>query len=153
QDSTPIDFAISPDGRMVASLRDNSISWWETATGGRRLFREKIASAWGVAWSPNGRWVATGGGDGRGRLGDTATGREEKRLEGHQAAVMALAFSADGRTLVSGSVDTTVLVWDVTDLAGRAKRAPVELSSQEMSGVWDDLASEDAARAYTAMVK
>jgi hypothetical protein len=50
-------------------------------------------------------------------------------------------------------VDTTVLVWDVTDLAGRAKRAPVELSSQEMSGVWDDLASEDAARAYTAMVK
>jgi RNA polymerase sigma factor (sigma-70 family) len=147
------DFAWSPDGRTVATVRDHSLTWWETATGGRRLLRYKVKGVWGVVWSPDGRRLATGGEDGRVRLWDAATGREEKRLDGHHAAVLALAFSADGRTLVTGSVDTTVLIWDVTDLAGRGKRAPTELTAAERAGLWDDLAGADAARAYTAVGK
>jgi hypothetical protein len=106
-----------------------------------------------VAWSPDGRWVATGGEDGAVRLWESAAGREVKRLDGHQGSVNTLAFAADSRTLVSGSIDTTVLVWDLTDLVGRAKRVPAELTAAEMAGLWDDLAGTDAARAYRAMVK
>jgi hypothetical protein len=50
-------------------------------------------------------------------------------------------------------MDTTVLVWDLTDLVGRAKRVPVDLTAAELSGLWDDLAGADAASAYRAMVK
>jgi RNA polymerase sigma factor (sigma-70 family) len=146
-----MDFAFSPDGRTVAAVRERGLSLWEVASGGRRLIRDKLDAVWGVAWSPDGRWLATGAEDGRLRLWDAATGQERQCRDGHRGAVLALAFAADGRTLVSGSADTTVLVWDVTDLAGRGKRAPVDLATGELAGLWDDLAGADADRAYRSL--
>jgi WD40 repeat protein len=48
------------------------------------------------------------------RVYDTATGELLKTFRGHAAPVTALAFSPDGKTLASGSYDTTVLFWDVS---------------------------------------
>ncbi|KAJ5819444.1 hypothetical protein N7474_005035 [Penicillium riverlandense] len=65
-----------------------------------------------VAFSPDGRLLASGSNDKTVRLWDPATGALQQTLEGHSDSVRAVAFSPDGRLLASGSGDKTVRLWD-----------------------------------------
>lgn len=67
-----------------------------------------------IAFSPDGRYLASGGFDKAIRVWEVATGREVKKLEGHQQVVASLAFNPDGRYLASGSRDKTIRVWEVS---------------------------------------
>jgi WD40 repeat protein len=71
------------------------------------------ASTRSVAFSPNGKIVASAGDRGTIRLWNPATGQPiGQPLNGHSGSITSLAFSPDGRLLASGSYDYTVRLWD-----------------------------------------
>jgi Tol biopolymer transport system component len=74
-----------------------------------------------VAFSPDGKTVASGSGDQTVRLFDVTTGKERQKLEGHDGYVSAVAFSPDSKTVASGSYDKTVRLFDVTTGEERQK--------------------------------
>ncbi len=67
-----------------------------------------------VAYSPNGSKLAVAGSTGV-WIYDAQTGEELDLLSGHTRAVRSVSFSPDGSTIASGSYDTTIRLWNVTD--------------------------------------
>ena len=67
-----------------------------------------------VAFSPDGRRIASAGDDETVKVWDAATGQEILTLKGHTGDVPSVAFSPDGKRLASASTDGTVKLWDAT---------------------------------------
>jgi WD40 repeat protein len=66
----------------------------------------------GIAFSPDGHWLASGSADSTIKLWDVATGHELRTLTGHTGWVRCLCFNPDGRIIASGGADRTIKLWD-----------------------------------------
>jgi WD40 repeat protein len=134
--------ALHRDGRRLATAgKDGTVRVWDLETG-RPVWRKPHAvEVVDVAYSPEGRWLASAGVNGQGlqgespesgqelegevRLWDAETGREIPCHFGkHTAGVFGVAFSPDGRWLASAWGDGMVRIWDAKDPASEARELP-----------------------------
>jgi WD40 repeat protein len=166
--------AFSPDGRLLAShthgYDGGLVRLWEVASGARVL--ELPCACFGiVAFSADGRFLAVASRSGGIVVWDLVEGREAKRFSGHEREtasgaflldkgfpfpmkeikehreIVSLAFSPDGRWLISGATDTTLLVWDVAALRHNPAARRVTADAQK---AWTDLAAGDPVKALAA---
>lgn len=79
----------------------------------RSAFTDAYGSLHGLAWSPDGRLLAAGTGEGTIRLWRVADGQVAGVCAGHEAFVWSVAISPDGRLLASAGEDQTVRLWDL----------------------------------------
>ena len=157
----PGDLAFSANGRLLAVAgstfdvqAQTYLGLWDPATGKEiRRCEEHGDYPSAVAFSPDSRTLATGHADKTVRLWEVASGKERRRLAGHQGeVVLALSFSPDGRLLASADYCGTGLVWDLTGRFSDGRFQPRPLSARELEGCWTDLAAADAARAYQGVL-
>ena len=115
-DEDALTVAISPDGKLLASgagFADGDIRLWEMATGkGIDRLEGHRGDVRALVFWPDGKTLASAGGDSTIRLWDVPNRRLKRTLRGHKLPVWSLALMPDNRTLVSGSKDGSVFLWD-----------------------------------------
>ncbi len=97
---------------VIAMLLEMGSAW---ATGAPEVFAQlghsdKIHS---IAFSADGRFLASAGEDGAGLIWDVATQREYRSFSRSASPLNAVAFSTDGSAVATGSQDGTIVLWDV----------------------------------------
>lgn len=111
----------SSDGKMIALGRDDgAVCIWDVATGKTRFTFKQREGPLELAFSSNGKTLATTENNAV-QLWDTTTGKSQGTLAGHTGLVTSLEFSPNGKTLATGSQDTTAQLWDVATQEARHK--------------------------------
>jgi WD40 repeat protein len=123
--------SLSRDGKLLAVAPHDrtTVELWDVAAGGKRTLTGHAFSVVALAFSPDGKTLASGtgswlpdGAPGEIKLWDVATGQERAMLGRSPDMIVALAFSADGKMLASAS--KTVKLWEVASGKQRSEFKP-----------------------------
>ena len=134
--------AWSPDGQRIASAsEDHTVHIWDTAPGLRWLRELALRSGFNyvvyegharaiqaVAWSPDGRYIASGSSDNTVQVWDASTNDTVTVYQGHSDEVRAVVWSPNSQFIASASFDHIVRVWD-------ANTKDVTFTNRRSSGV------------------
>jgi WD40 repeat protein len=120
----PAPMCFSPDGKTLASgsPAKATVKLWDVTTGREKVVL-KCDTGWflSLAFSGDGKILASASDDGIVRLWDVSTGQEKAVLKGHTGSVSCVCFSPDDRTVASsGDLDRTLRLWEVTTGQQRA---------------------------------
>ncbi len=172
--------AFSPDGKtLAAGTGDDEVMLWDVVAakpiGALQGHNDTVQA---VVFSPDGKTLATGGEDSVVKLWDLTKCRSGvfsrqpktnpnvwyrnnpqsaaqaslvRNFAGHLASITGVAFSPNGTILASSSRDTTVLLWDVAKLSTNQDKGAPALAPLAIISCWNDLAGENAAKAYEAV--
>jgi WD40 repeat protein len=128
----------SPDGKWLATAgggggftglegkeKPGEILLWDATDWKKKpkVLRGNTQGVMGVAFSPDGKWLASGGHDRTIRIWRVATGQLFHVLRGHQGEVAAVDFSPDGEHLASAAWDKTIVIWDMPAGKGPPKKS------------------------------
>jgi WD40 repeat protein/serine/threonine protein kinase len=169
--------AFSPDGKMALSgggELDTTVILWDAATGAQlgTLAGGHTKELGEVIVTSDGAMAISGGASADGdpnpnqiAVWDLATKQVVRRLAGHASKVEALALSPDGKTLVSGSSDSTLILWDfasgsllhkleghadkIQDVAFSPDGQYVLSAAEDSTLILWDVASGDGVRTFT----
>ena len=98
--------------KLLRLIYDGTLLVWDVESGQRlRMIEGYAASLFDLDWSPDGRFLASGGADTLVTLWDGASATAPRVLRGHRWIVQGVAWSPDGRLLASGGYDG-IGVWD-----------------------------------------
>lgn len=156
----PMHPLFSPDGKWLVLLDGHGDPCLVDAATGR--LRHRLARKGGKlsflinsvnrAFSADGQLLAAAYDPHTTVLWEVATGRTIRTWPGHgQGYLRQMAFSPDGRRLVTVGADGTALVWDVTGLSPDGNLPARKLTHEEAKQAWNDLADADAAKAHRAL--
>jgi WD40 repeat protein len=139
---------------------------WDAVTGKRQAVLPVGAQIYGLAWSPDGKTLATGSWNGTATFWNAETGKREMTLRGHTGKIYDVAWSPDGKTLATGADDNLVILWDargghahstlkghstrVVDVAWSPDGKTLASGSDHLTLLWD-LASENPRASLSGM--
>jgi hypothetical protein len=149
--------AFSADGAMLAvAAWGRPIELWEVSTGQRRVKVEGDGDAGTcVAFSPDGRWLAAGGGPDKPtvRVWEVSSGRMAgKFVGGHRDWLRRVAWSPDSSKVVSCGGETVAYVWDVAGAVRNLERlVDADHDNGKVEAAVEALGDADAEKAWEAM--